>query len=1105
VAFSPNGRWLASGSQDGTAKVWEVATGREVLSWQVEVTKPGSAATAVKAVGFSADSARALFLSLTPKAETIVRQWDLVSGRQDHPIQIAASVAAAVSFSLYSHRVAIEGGGGAVAVWDAETGRLIRAIGQVPEPNLALALSRDGRLLAAAYGKNNTFVSLGTTGDSNHFVKLWDVEAGKELITLGSDAGVVNALAFSADGKQLITGSMSGSLNFWDTATGHGVRALAGQSRPVEALAFSHDGRLLVSGTTQTINVWEVSSGGSLQTPALPEGTQVIGSGVFADGGFLLPIVAADHSRVAVWEALAGKEIQSFARTATEEIPQAALTKDNHLLAVVEDEQNSDLLSSITAMAQQFSGTMYDTSGGRKSPKEMMKEMRKNKNANAQQAQQNIQEMQEMAKQMQAAAGDPSKLMGTLLGTSKIQLQEISGRGDMGVLQGLSGRATGFAFSPDGRLFAAGEQNGVVQVFDVSSGRDLKTFKTPMAVFDRPVLVFSPDGHVLAVGGLADTIMLWELSSDHQPRTLPSHMMASSLAFSDDGGYLAAASLDGTIVLHEVASGREVHTMSGAGAATSIAFSPDNRWLASGNREGATQFWDVKSGALAATAISVGDRGDWLVVAPDGLFDGSPTAWDRILWRFGGNTFDVAPVEIFFNEFFYPGLLGDLLAGKRPKAPVDISQKDRRAPNVKVLLADEQPSDPRHVKVKLQVSEVPSDKNHAQGSGVRDVRLFRNGSLAKLWPDEVKLDASGKAELEVAIPILAGDNRLRAYAFNRDNIKSADASLTVAGEKSLKRPGKAYILVIGIDRYANPDYNLNYAVADAEAVAAELGTQQANLGDLGSVQLVPLLDQDATKANILLALERLRGQQTESLPAGAPAVLERLQSSQPEDEIFIYFAGHGTALGPRFYLIPEDLGYAGKRTELDEAGLKLIESHSISDLDLESALRTLDARQILLIIDACNSGQALEAEEKRRGPMNSKGLAQLAYEKGMYVLTAAQSYQAALEAKELGHGLLTFALIEEGLKSDKADVSPKDGQVVAREWLDYATMRVPQLQEALIEQARKEGREIVFVEGEQDARGGQARHSLQRPRVFYRREPEGQPFVIVRLAPAGPA
>ena len=150
-----------------------------------------------------------------------------------------------------------------------------------------------------------------------------------------------------------------------------------------------------------------------------------------------------------------------------------------------------------------------------------------------------------------------------------------------------------------------------------------------------------------------------------------------------------------------------------------------------------------------------------------------------------------------------------------------------------------------------------------------------------------------------------------------------------------------------------------------------------------------------------------------------------------------------------------------------------------------------------MVIDACNSGQALEAEEKRRGPMNSKGLAQLAYEKGMYILTAAQSYQAALEAGQFGHGLLTYALVEEGLKTGVADYEPKDGVVSAREWLDFATERVPQMQEEKMRQSRGLGTGIAFVEGEQQISDPEKR-SLQRPRVFYRREMEANPLVIAR-------
>ena len=142
-----------------------------------------------------------------------------------------------------------------------------------------------------------------------------------------------------------------------------------------------------------------------------------------------------------------------------------------------------------------------------------------------------------------------------------------------------------------------------------------------------------------------------------------------------------------------------------------------------------------------------------------------------------------------------------------------------------------------------------------------------------------------------------------------------------------------------------------------------------------------------------------------------------------------------------------------------------------------------------MVIDACNSGQALETDDKRMGPMNSKGLAQLAYEKGMYILTAAQSYQAAQEAVRLGHGFLTYALVEEGLKTGAADRDPKDGQVLLREWLDFATQRVPQIQEDDIN-----ARQLEREKAKMDGKGS----DIQRPRVFYRREMERFPLVVAR-------
>ena len=164
-------------------------------------------------------------------------------------------------------------------------------------------------------------------------------------------------------------------------------------------------------------------------------------------------------------------------------------------------------------------------------------------------------------------------------------------------------------------------------------------------------------------------------------------------------------------------------------------------------------------------------------------------------WRFNSNTFDHAPVEAFFSDFYYPGLLADVMAGKRPKAPSDISQKDRRQPQLKMTLADAVSATPlttRNLRVKIDVSQAPG--------GPRTCACFRNGSLVQVWRGDVLMKRS-RLTLEATIPIVAGENRLTSYAFNHDNVKSGDATLTVMGAESLKRKGTTYILAVGVNAY----------------------------------------------------------------------------------------------------------------------------------------------------------------------------------------------------------------------------------------------------------------------------------------------------------------
>jgi Caspase domain/WD domain, G-beta repeat len=587
-------------------------------------------------------------------------------------------------------------------------------------------------------------------------------------------------------------------------------------------------------------------------------------------------------------------------------------------------------------------------------------------------------------------------------------------------------------------------------------------------------------------------VRLWDVASGREIGAIKGHGRGvSNVIFSRDGKMIATGATDNTIRIWDAATRSELRTLAGhTSGIESLDFSPDGRLLASASEDGSTFLWDTKTGEHLLTLISLDDGGEWMVVTPQGLFDGTPVSWNQILWRYNQETFNVAPIEWFFNEFYHPGLLADIFAGKRPKVAQDVSKKDRRQPIVKLSLPGQAADSnvaTRTIKVKIDVSDAPADKDNPQGTGAQDVRLFRNGSLVKVWRGDV-LKGQANVSLEQEITVTAGPNRLVAYAFNRDNVKSKDAPLVFTGADTLKRKGTAYIIAVGVNEYANPQYNLKYATADARSFGDEIRRRQTQIGGFERIEVIQLLDQEATKANILTAIKRLAGEP--GPPSLKASALDGLKRVEPEDTVVIYFAGHGTAQAQRFYLIPHDLGYTGERTKLTEQGLKTMLAHSISDVEIEAAVEGLDAGHLLLIIDACNSGQALEAEEKRRGPMNSKGLAQLAYEKGMYILTAAQSFQAALEAAQLGHGYLTYALVEEGLKTPAADTAPKDGVVIAREWLNFATERVPQMQEEKMTQGRGVGLEIAFTEGET--------RTVQRPRVFYRRELEANPLVITK-------
>ena len=1076
------------------ARVWDLSSGRELRSLEMGIQDTSAFTGGDGGMTLSPDGTQLLFV--TEDSDTEVRVIDLGSGREVRRTKLPERQLESMQLWMTADGHLLVAGvrDKRFKLWDL-TAKKDHDLGPTTKDYPQVKFSRDGRLLALS---------------DSYTVKLWELATMRELPALkvpnsGAFPQADAFISFTEDGKRIATGGFDTDIIVWETETGKRLSNLVGRANMAYGVHFSADGNELTSGGRTR---WDLRTGSGLRlVPDTGEKTY----GIATPDGRLVVIRKANTNLLTVVESPSGKQL--FTLTPSGDagvVSRTSFSADSTMLAVVYGvmEDPHPTQASFTRGAQV---KIWDLKTGRELHSLIPSEIPMQAEFSADGRSiaviggmgqislwdvQSGSKLRDLSSSPMANFKPPTSIkpgqMPTMPNMADIAAMLTNTLGTMSA--GTMGQTvTSLAFTNNGKLLATGgvESKANIDIAAMMSGamnpRQKKGSKQP-----DPADMMK-DLKVEAVG----QVKFWDVTTGQPVATITGHGRGvTKVAFSRDNKLLASGGSDNTIKIWDVATQKELRTFTGhTSAIESIDFSPDGRLLASASDDGSTFLWDTQTGEHLLTLISLDDGGEWMVVTPQGLFDGTPVSWNQILWRYNQETFNVAPIEWFFNEFYSPGLLADIFAGKRPKVAQDVSKKDRRQPIVKVSLAGQAPESTvatRTVKVKIDVSDAPADKDNPQGTGAQDVRLFRNGSLVKVWHGDV-LKGQPNVSLEEEITVTAGPNRLVAYGFNHDNVKSKDAPLVFTGAETLKRKGTAYIIAVGVNEYANTQYNLKYAAADARSFADEMQRRQMLVGGFERIEVVQLLDQDATKANILAAIKRLAGETGPPTLKAGP--LDALKRAEPEDTVVIYFAGHGTAQSQRFYLIPHDLGYTGERTKLTEQGLSTMLAHSISDLELETAVEDLDAGHLLLIIDACNSGQALEAAEKRRGPMNSKGLAQLAYEKGMYILTAAQSFQAALEAAQLGHGYLTYALVEEGLKTPVADTQPKDGVVIAREWLNFATERVPQMQEEKMTQGRGIGLEgeITFVEGE--------KRTVQRPRVFYRRELETNPLIITKPNP----
>jgi WD40 repeat protein len=272
VAFSPDGKQVLTGSSDKTARLWDAATGKEIRRFTGHTEW-------VNSVAFSPDGKHVLTGSSGRRDKT-ARLWDAATGKEIRRFTGHVKQVDSVAFSPDGKHVLTDSSDKTVRLWNVATGKEIRRFTGSGLSYDLVAFSPDGKQFL-------------TTGRFEG-VHLWDAATGKETVLLGriaifrnssSLSWGLNSVAFSPDGKQVLTCGGDETVHLWDVATGKEIRQFVGHTDEVTSVAFSLDGKYVLSGSwDMTTRVWDAAAGKELvQLLSFQDGSWAV---VDTDGRF---------------------------------------------------------------------------------------------------------------------------------------------------------------------------------------------------------------------------------------------------------------------------------------------------------------------------------------------------------------------------------------------------------------------------------------------------------------------------------------------------------------------------------------------------------------------------------------------------------------------------------------------------------------------------------------------------------------------------------------------------------------------------------------------------------------------------------------------------
>jgi len=544
AAFRPDGERLATVDAEGTAIIWDAASGEVLRRWP-GTGERGNLVTAQR-ITFSDDG--------TLLAASNGRQVDLYDGAGEARLRTLARHLApvtAVAFRRDGARIASGAEDGTVVIWETDTGEALVQVTAHLDGVEGLTFSPDGEWLI--------------TSSDDATMKIWNAATGDLLQEYAEFTGVVDSVVFSPDGSRFAYTTVDG-LHLLQLE----IRSVEGRTRVAsqELLAiaqgasaiFSPDGTRLATAGGSAANVWDASTG--RQILSLVGHTDWVMGLAFSPDGQRLASTSLDRA-VRLWDLGPGDEVVTVVAQGAGYGTRVAYSPDGSKFATDGGDGSVTLWDATTGLGRTLRGQ--------------------------------AQEVLSLA-----FSADGSRLATGSLDASVRVWDLVSGRPILTVA-GHEFGTRDVTFSPDGSRLASGGFDGAARVWDVTNGDLL------LEIFGHDGLVvgvaFSPDGTRLATSSTDGTAKVWDADSGEHLLTLAGHTSAiPDLTYSPDGSLLATGSKDTSAKVWDAVTGDVRLTLSGHGAEIqSVAFSPDGRLLATGSGDNTARIWDVATGEVLTT------------------------------------------------------------------------------------------------------------------------------------------------------------------------------------------------------------------------------------------------------------------------------------------------------------------------------------------------------------------------------------------------------------------------------------------------------------------------------------------------------------------------